>query len=139
MSITFFCPDAPTRTVVCEYKKDCEETNIPCRDNCNGTREESEAPECNFANDNAFDIMKLVGIPKEYFGKIELTDMPALQHRLLEVINRPSKRKHLIREPYMEHRYIDSGNTDEWTMQRLHALGDLVTYAQEHKVAFVWG
>lgn len=115
------------------------ETNIPCKDNCKGLMEESEAPECNFANDNAFDIMKMVGIPKEYFGEIKLEDMPALQQRLLESINRPSKRKHLVREPYITYHYVDSGNTDDWTMQRLYALRTLVTYAQQHKVRIVWG
>lgn len=139
MSITFFCPEAPIHRIACEYQKDCKETGIPCRPNCNGTREESEAPECNFANDNAFDIISLVNLPKDYCGEIEPHDISKLQQSLLVAINNPHKRKHLIREPFVLHNYIDGGNTDEHTLERLYALRALATYAQEHQIRIVWG
>ena len=139
MSISFICPEAPTHIVTCEYQDDCKETGIPCKSDCDGTREESEAPECNFANDNAFDIMQLIGLPREWFGEIRLEKIPKLQQALLVAINQFSKRKHLIRESYVIENYIDGGNTDEWTLERLYALRALATYAQEHRVRITWG
>jgi hypothetical protein len=138
MSITFTCPEAPVRKVPCKHVEDCKETGVPCRPDCDGTTEESEAPECNFANDNALDIMRLVDLPIDYFGEIKVKDIPKLQRALLVTINQPSKRKHLIREPYASNHYIDCGNTDEWTLVRLHALRALATYAQEHHLRIVW-
>lgn len=138
MSITFLCPEAPSHIVKCEFVDECKETGIHCKPNCDGTREESEAPECNFSNDNALDLLRLIGLPAEYWGEIKLENIPKLQQNLLLVINQSSRRKHLIREPCITPRYVDSGNADEWTLERLYALRALATYAQQHQLRITW-
>jgi len=138
MSIIFFCPDATTHKVTCDYRDDCIATGVPCKKDCDGTKEESDAPECNFSNDNAFGVMTLVGLPKEYHGEIKIESMPKLQQALLMAINKEKARKHLIRKPYITDRFVDCGNTDEWTLKRLHAIQALVTYAQLHKLKIAW-
>lgn len=139
MSISFWCPDAPMIKVTCPYIVDCLKTKIPCKPNCDGTREECEAPEAHFSNDNAYDILDLLGMPVDPCGEIEAGKLYIIQQHILRVVNIPSERKHLIREPKMIFRYFDGGNTDENTLDRLCKIRALVSYAQEHKFKIVWG
>lgn len=134
MTILFTCPEAPNKLVPCVDKPDCEITGIPCdpvvREDCYGFRKESEAPECCFSNDNAYPLMDLLGIRSE--SEIQAAQLPKLQRSLLRAINLYSSRQHLVREPVITKEFVDGGNKDEHTLERLLQLRELVTYAQRH-------
>lgn len=95
MSVTFFCPDAPTTNHTCQYCEDtrkwhaegdytafpildgefirdeariltpAELARLTCRPHCNGTQEVSVAPEANFASANARGVLALLGLDAE--------------------------------------------------------------------------
>jgi hypothetical protein len=139
MSISFWCPDAPLIKIACPAIEDCKLTGIYCRKDCDGTREESEAPECHFSNDNAYDILDLLGMPVDPHGEVEKGKLYIVQQHLLRAINIPHERKHLIRQPKLIYRFFDGGNEDEDTLERLYKLRGLVSYAQAHDFKLVWG
>ena len=166
MSVTFWCPDAPTKSVPCRFCNE-EWAMFPegngrggkCDQFCTGSTEESVAPEVNLANASARGILGLLGFSN---GAGELCggcDGGTLKQRLLSAFNRD--RGHLVREASdtpgghagvlrvqrdnvvhlqrMGARVIDGGNTDEQTQRRLKALWELAEFAQANNFDISWG
>lgn len=151
MSITYWVPDAPMKTVECEFcaweKEHAEkgEKAQPCHAGCDGTMEVSVAPECNFSNRNAHALMEAIGFPiiPDCGGEIAVKDLPALMRRLIFMIN-TGVAKQLSRPAYE-----DTGangatciyvGASEFSMQyRLRALQEVASYAAEHKHTLAWG
>ena len=95
MSVSFFCPDAPTASTPCEWCEDArsqgkrrddwpyldgkmvqdeavisswtdvEWSRTTCSPWCKGSKETSVAPEANFANANARSLLALLGLDAE--------------------------------------------------------------------------
>jgi len=148
MSVTFYIPDAPTITK--EFECICTqdgEVDIKCS-HCSGTGkgsyEESIAPNCNFANVNARDIMSLIDLPQEPCGDLSLEKTPEILRKALAALNLRNRRKCLDREPMMETgargaRVFYSGNTDSQTKRRLEQIIEVLKYAIEHNQKMSWG
>lgn len=115
MSITFYCPDASDK--------------------------ELDRIGCNFANGNAFDVLRLIGRFNEddpYYGVWEVNDLPLVQRSIIKALNIDQARACLVRAPRNDSRLIYQGNTDEQTIRRLTALRELVTFASKHRYKVVF-
>jgi len=152
MSITFYCPDAPKSLVPCWCKEDGDE----CWEGCPGTRNLSEAPEVNYANVNACNLIRLVGFEADYCGTWTCEELPAVLRGIMRALNSERTRAPLVREavsyggerahlsvvggeePTGGCRVIIGGNTDARTVERLEGLQNLVRYAQEHGYSVQW-
>jgi len=117
-----------------------------CDAYCNGQEEVSEAPECNWANVNALNVMRLLGLQADYCGEIAIETLPRLLQRLMVALNSERRRSHLVEAPEefggegTGHCHtIFCGNTDEQTVRRLESFRKLVVYAKEHNYRIVWG
>ena len=169
MSVTFFCPEAPitNKRIPCDMSY-CEEGNRCgyCEDGFEVVRE-SEAPEINFANTNARDILALIGL--EGFGLYGVLDTKGVQVTrkfIFAAMNLPNLRKDLVRESVLTLRtgqkcseaeyqsllaldieddddipvrVYEGGNTDERTLERLASLDALFAYAEGHNYTVSWG
>jgi len=148
MSISFWIPDAPTRIIeeqcLCVFDGVAD---IKCRW-CNGKgiekREESIAPNCNFANVNARDIMLLIGLPQEPCGDLELENAPNILRQAIAALNLRNRRQYLDRKPMTETgirgaRVFYGGNTDNQTKRRLEQIIEVLKYAIEHNQKMCWG
>jgi hypothetical protein len=162
MSVTFSVPNAPIKTIPCPYCAEAVkggwDTDGMCDPWCEGTEEQTEAPEANFANGNARDILELLGLGSELWGQAPTA---TVRQGLLKARN--GNRDHLTREPSrmegghagtkvshdetgmpriqrMGATVIDGGNTDEQTVRRLDALEALCQWAQENGGSVIcWG
>lgn len=159
MSTTFTIPNAPRRTVPCQF---CQEdwAEFPegnghggkCDRFCTGTMEVSEAPEVNLSEGSAPGILALLGFGPEdrSYGSCEVAEF---RRRIM--LARNIDRSHLEVEPCdhpgghagvkvmtgedgiptiqrMGAMLVEFGNTDEQTMFRLNRLNRLAVWAQEH-------
>jgi hypothetical protein len=131
MSVTFWCPDAPSTTEVCEWcartRKDRDDVpaldgawvqdmdaltddqwaQARCNPWCQGTRQVSSAPEANFANANARGVLALMGLDSDDLcGSLESTEIPAVMQRLMVAMNRDDARSHLV-APTVDRRAFD--------------------------------
>lgn len=166
MSVTFHCPDAPRKRTPCPF---CTESwaEFPegngiggkCDRFCTGFTEESEAPEANFANDNAAGLLCLLGLggQEDMYGECNAATM---RQRILRARN--GDRSALVSDAEvipggyagtcviegedslptiqrMGPTIIYGGNTDERTLERLAALERLAVWAQEHNMQIQWG
>mgnify|MGYP007046938857 FL=1 len=177
MSITFYCPDAPTEKVPCETCQlveqyhEHDDEQIPwnshggcCSTYCDGTVMKSPAPEPNFANVNARNLIRLLKLPSDGLGGGDMMggscDAPTMLRAIMRVSN--TDRTSALREPVemagghagtavvtddsgvsrierMGAHCIDAGNTDEQTLRRLDDLTKLAQYASEHGLEISWG
>lgn len=169
MSVTFWCPEAPRETRPCPW---CGEGGMwvgrpemltpegRCDQWCDGTVEESVAPEVNFTNDNTRDILRLLSIhnPEGLWGSLTSAEIPAVLQRILVAAAKESSRAHLVESTWEEGgerriavnddgipeittgcRVIHCGNSDEQTVHRLESLRELLVWAHEHKMKVAWG
>lgn len=83
MSVTFWCPDAPTTRIPCEH---CVVLGTLCDVFCRGYEERSEAPEVNLANAHAAIQLGLLGLDTESLdGRIPTTQLPTLLQRAMVI------------------------------------------------------
>jgi len=78
MSVTFWCPDAPTTRVPCPY---CEAEGKRCDPYCRGYDEVSSAPEVNLANVHAALQLAMLGLGGHdgaLGGRLRCTALPGL-------------------------------------------------------------
>ena len=186
MSITFIIPDAPRTTVPCEWCEkartdlredpeyaraalngkwveegqvvsDEELSQVRCDPWCRGEHEESIAPEINLANANATSLLRLLGLPTDCFGEVEVT---TLLQRIMVASN--TDRSHETAEPYdlpaghagtrivdvdgmptiqrMGPRVIGGGRSDAYLVDRLGHLRNLAEWATTHGHSTItWG
>lgn len=181
MSVTFWCPDAPRTTETCRWCAEARTNRSPmaalngewvqdtdtltdsdwekvtCDPWCRGTREESTAPEVNFANVNARAVLQLLKFDTE--DLCGATDGSTLRQRILMARN--ADRSSALREEVNlkgghagtaveVHDGVTTivrkgcavfqpANTDEDTLRRLSFLENLAVFAQEHNFEVVWG
>lgn len=164
MSITFFCPDAPShhQRVPCDspsYGLTCtpEERCGYCDDGMMDERV-TECPEVNFSNDNALNILAILGLGRDYYGEIGVEAIPYVLQRCMVVLARESSRSHLVFDTYEAGgerrmaindngmpeirtacRVINMGNTDEQTVSRIERVRDLLVWAHERDFKVCWG
>ena len=164
MSITFCCPEAPSRheRVPCDSPTlgltcTAEERCGYCDDGMMDERV-TECPEANFANANATDILRLLGLEPSGWGEIEVVAMPSLLQRCLVVLARESSRGHLIHDASESGgerkmtvnadgmpeigtscRVINCGNSDEQIVRRVTSVRDLIVWAHERNYKINWG
>ena len=162
MSVTFTCMDAPREKVPCPFCKEGREqgwieADENCDQWCDGTVEQSVAPEANFANANARAVLDLLGFDgDEPWGEC---DGATMRQRLFRARN--SDRSSALREGeflpggHAGVRVVNEGNvarvermgcaavvmpnTDADTLRRLDALEALAVFAQEHHFTISWG
>jgi hypothetical protein len=181
MSTTFFCPEAPKTRVQCEWCEKArlgewgenialdgewaelstltedEKARVRCDKYCQGFDEVSEAPEANFSEGNAADILKLLGVDWDYGGVIAPPEIPSLLRKIMVLTAKPEERAHLLREGSVEGvtqvarneegldcirpgaRIIDFGNTDEQTLDRLARLRSVLSAAAQANLEVHWG
>jgi len=109
---------------------------------------EEDAPDINFSNTNARDILTLIGedvANGDIWGSWTPDRMPRVRRAIIRARAVESARSHLTVEPRESHvgsggcRVIDCGNTDDQTLRRLNALEKVIIYAQRHGLDVHWG
>lgn len=165
MSVTFWCPNAPRRTVPCEFCADTlrwadldgftNDNGGHCDNWCNGTREESVAPEPNFANANAETLLRLLGwtdlsgecdgaTMRQRIFKVRNIDRTTAVYDAYELAGGYAGTV-MVTENGMSRierrgaRIISGGNTDQQTLRRLCNLEDLAHWAQDNDQKICWG
>lgn len=180
MSVTFGCPDAPRVQETCPWCAEARTersdhaalngewvqdpsvlTNeqwdtVTCDPWCRGTREESTAPEVNFANVNARAVLQLLNLDTE--DLCGSTDGATFRQRIFVAMN--TDRSSALREevnllgghagtavenvngvPTIVRKgcaVFQPANTDADTLRRLAFLEKLAVFAQEHNFEVVW-
>ena len=150
MSITFWCPDAPTTPA------------RPFDDEPDYVVQESVLPELNLSNQNAHALLDLLQIPFDHAGEIPVSAFEGLTRKITEVLDQP-----VARAPFLEPvtvngapvtdamdlaahlrlqfgnrpgpRVIDAGRTDDYLVQRARQLLVLVDAAKKENYPIVWG
>ena len=152
MSVTFTCNAAPTKQVPCEFCRDWSaEMKDPdtgrCDQWCTGFFTQSEAPESYLTNENAADMLALLGIPQEpgdLYGRLVPEELPGHLQKIMVALNRgEGTRSHLVSEASSEvgpHGCTvhNMGNTDEQTIRRLTDLQTLFMYAAQNGYEVSW-
>ena len=151
MSITFWCPEAPTVTV----------TPYP-QDEPDYTEERSTLPELNVSNSNGMALLAMVGLEVDYGGTVPVAELDALHKRLERLLGTPTARAAFIEPTVIEGtvpldvllgrspgvvgvprasgpQVVSMGRTDDYLTSRLQALLDLVCAAKEHGFRISWG
>lgn len=145
MSITFWCPEAPTEKV------------RPYEDEPDYEEERSLLPEVNMNNANAKSFLTLLGVPPDDCGRWETKDLPEIRRKLVELVNRPIARALGLKEtevypgalrvahegnvvilsrgPYV----VDFGRDDDYVVRRAQQLLALVSAAQDQGYSVSWG
>lgn len=123
MSVTFWCPDAPTQVVTpYEDEPDYEETR-------------SVLPECPVSNSNATAMLALIDSPhmsNDEWGEVKAEDVPAV----LEKIRVTKLGVDL--GAALEKR-LNLGVTKQRTARRLQSLFDVFSAAKDHNYSVSWG
>lgn len=92
MSITFWCPDAPTEPYTPYPEQDPE-----------FVMERSTLPELNLSNSNALAMLDLMGLSKgdgeDYCGSVTVEQLPAVIVRLQRVMQDPVERAAALQPP----------------------------------------
>lgn len=100
-----------------------------------------DAPQANFSNRN---VLELCGLPVDYHGEVEGTELSDLQQNIMRALNVDSRRKHYRRESVVHDEpgqatMIEGGVTDESLRRRLSYLQEVVVYCVEHDLKLGWG
>jgi len=91
MSITFWCPDAPTEKYVPYPEQDPD-----------FVMDRSTLPEVNLANSNALAMINLMGLSTgddDYCGSVKVDQLPAVIVRLQRVLDDPVERAAALQPP----------------------------------------
>ena len=117
----------------------------------------------NYANGNAHNVLKMVGLPTDngLYGTLKAGDIPGVLQRLMLAINKPEARAHTVYDGFDSRafphgkivhnadtglptitrgcRIIDMGNTDAATLRRLTGLRTFLAAAYEGGHDVHWG
>jgi hypothetical protein len=131
MSITFHCPDAPTRLV----RPDPAEPELQ--------EERSTLPSLNLSQDNAFTFLRLMGLPEQSEGCVEAAALPGVSQKLLRVVNSQSARakEYVPRSDSQQPRkarVIELGLGDEYLQRRATQFMELFAQARKHNLRVIW-
>lgn len=147
MSITFWCPAAPTEEVFekCVYCDGTLRHPYVMGGVCNSCNKEggeyvqrSTFPEINMSNSNAYAFLELFGLELDYCGSIPVEVLPdlAVKAKLLSVG---------ITAPFLEKETVEEGNIilcgrdTEYVRRRGSELFDLFHKAHQAGYPVVWG
>ena len=146
MSITFWCPDAPSKEVegacsACDGSgKFYSDTDCPY---CHGSGREfsqvSELPEINMSNANADAFMKALRLPEDYCGTIVPSQMEELENRarLLAVgVTTPALEVETVE---VSANYIICGRSNEYVRRRAAEFVELFSKARAAGHDISWG
>jgi hypothetical protein len=156
MSITFWCPDAPTES----YKPFPE-------DEPEFVTTRSTLPEVNMANGNALSMLDLMGLATgedDYCGTVPVEKLPGVIERLQRVVADPVERAAALEAPTINGvpqgqlslgellriklgqpparsgpTMLGGGRSDDYVRSRARALLDVFTAAQAHSYEVSWG
>jgi hypothetical protein len=98
----------------------------------------------NFANSNAYDLMRMLGLPVDCDGCVGTAGLVGVARSIVKAMNLHNKRVPYIRE-YCEHKepgkckVIDFGNSDAQILRRLAHLGRVVQECIKRNKPLVWG
>lgn len=123
MTITFWCPDAPTKLIT------------PYEDEPEFTDEVSTLPECNLANSNAIHVLRRIGstvMPPEEYGTVEAV-------HVAQAIKDIQLAKTGVDLSAALERKIGSGLTHQAMARRVDCLLSVFTAARAHNFKVCWG
>lgn len=146
MSVSFWCPEAPTKEV------------RPYRDEPDLVETVSTLPECDFTSANAAAVLRAAGLPTECWGEWKNDELPAVQSALLRLVNSANARKVAVRQT-TEWRgqlratgtdgnvvevgrgptFISCGMNDEGVRSRAARLMEVVDAARRFGGSVTWG
>jgi len=147
MSVTFFSASAnhkPKHELLpCQ---DCSfgqsETCIYC--DGEGVIDTSCDPTVNLANSNAWAMLELIGIKFEYDGSIAPDLIPEIRRNIIRLINVKALRQ-VAESPATSPagntvpKLFFTGRDDEYIINTLRRLDEVLVYCQTHNECFLWG
>lgn len=142
MSITFDFVGSPRTTIT--YSCDlCEGRGCPgCHE---GEISYSEGKySLNVSNANAFALLPLMGLKPSHMGEVAVEDLPAVRRALLLARNKASARRPACASGSTSRGQrgavlVRTGRSDEYLLQRIDQLTELVVHAQEAAAPLYWG
>lgn len=104
--------------------------------------EEPGAPECNFANENARDLLAALGLGTDLYGAIDSMEVAALIRECKRALAAGADAM-LLRAPMLranESRpgLLVKGTTDARARERIEALLGVCEWAQQHGAGLAW-
>ena len=135
MSITFFCPDAPTETC----------SPFPDEPEYTTTRPVAPFIEINMSNSNAFDLQALIdpAVTPDYCGTWPQDKLQGIQRRLMILLNTDKKAAFLLESSTSKEEgqctFHYCGRSNAYVTQRLAEFLSLVTVALQHKAEICFG
>lgn len=131
MSISFFCPAAPTKLVA----MDEDEPSV--------LSDQSTLPAIELSQDKALAVLRLLHLPAVSEGVVPAADVPDVSQRLLLLVN-SEKTRALEHMPYTDSksqgkmRFIEFGMSDEYFQRKAKELMDLFSQARANNYEVVW-
>jgi hypothetical protein len=164
MSVTFFCPEAPSRVerVPC----DSPDLGLECTEGArcgycdDGWTEQhvSDSPEASFSNFNTRTVLAALQLPADVIGSLTPDQIPAVLRRCMLVLNRADNREPMVHDGYEEPRQtrvhinddglpeittgprvIHCAVSDASVICRLRGIQEILAYAAEHDYTVAWG
>lgn len=150
MSVTFSPSGKPFEVLPCKY---CEESvamgwTAPgerCHPGCPGTMHGyAGAPECNYANGNARELLEALGqADEELCGRVKHEDLPGFISRIIRVVN--SRGINSMARAEQESvgaqgcRVITCGSSSDRWIERFTGVMNVAKWAQENGFDISWG
>ena len=158
MSVTFHVPGAPTTVEIVDcdnHSCDSDHWCLRCANGLN-VEERSEAPDCNFANDNARDLLGFLGefdsaADSDLTGYWRLDYLPIIRRAIMGRRSRAGRHQYksriLTAEQVMNGDFTSGPmvldcsdpDNDAKRMDRIDRLEAVVMYAQSHGLEVHWG
>lgn len=130
MSITFYCPEAPSHLVT------------PYPDEPEYQEEQSTLPSLNLTQSNAYAFLRLMGLPEQSEGHVEVSALPDVSRHLIRVVNSQSARRpEYVPRSELKNgkaRVIEFGFGDEYFQRKATEFMGLFAKAREHNFKVVW-
>ena len=149
MSVTFWTPDAPTRTEDCPYCVEARaegccwgythlDGRVTCDKFCSGQTSVSDGPELNVSNSTAAAMLRSIGVEVDgdAYGTIPAARCSELLRGTIRAVNTDAPEAHVI-EPSDERgeggcRVVGIGLDADRIRDRLGRLQDVLVYAAQH-------
>ena len=125
-----------------EHPCDTETGLAPCVHGCCDDFR-SAVPSANFANTNARAVLRVLRLPGDESGALQHQELPAVQRRLIALLNMGQLREEMYRDPVADAagagpRFYDGGTDDDQALRRLRAVQEVITYARRNGYGVYW-
>lgn len=97
------------------------------------------AVDCNFHNQGAADLCRLLGLSDDCWGRVSAVELPSVRRAIIRVRNVSGRRAPFTVEPVSEGRFHSGGQTDEQILRRLNELDAVVTHCLDNGWDLQWG